>query len=253
VTVTATGRTAIVTGGASGIGLAVALRLAADGLAIALFDRDGAAATAAAEKIAVSDPSVMGVTADVTDRDAIAAGLAQVRAQLGPVTVLVNSAGLDGFDPFLKITPESWDRLVAVNLTGTFNMCQLALPDMVEAGWGRIVNISSSSTHGGQPFMAHYVSAKSGVNGLTKSLALEFGPKGITVNAIPPGFIDTPMLRAAERKGLLGGTVEEHAARTPVRRAGRPEDIAAMCAFLVRDEAEYVTGQIIGVNGGRNT
>jgi NAD(P)-dependent dehydrogenase (short-subunit alcohol dehydrogenase family) len=101
--------------------------------------------------------------------------------------------------------------------------------------------------------MAHYVSAKSGVNGLTKSLALEFGPKGITVNAIPPGFIDTPMLRAAERKGLLGGTVEEHAARTPVRRAGRPEDIAAMCAFLVRDEAEYVTGQIIGVNGGRNT
>jgi NAD(P)-dependent dehydrogenase (short-subunit alcohol dehydrogenase family) len=101
--------------------------------------------------------------------------------------------------------------------------------------------------------MAHYVSAKSGVNGLTKSLALEFGPKGITVNAIPPGFIDTPMLRAAEQKGLLGGTVEEHAARTPVRRAGRPADIAAMCAFLVRDEAGYVTGQIIGVNGGRNT
>jgi NAD(P)-dependent dehydrogenase (short-subunit alcohol dehydrogenase family) len=101
--------------------------------------------------------------------------------------------------------------------------------------------------------MAHYVSAKSGVNGLTKSLALEFGPKGITVNAITPGFIDTPMLRAAERKGLLGGTVEEHASRTPVRRAGTPEDIAAMCVFLVGDEAGYVTGQIIGVNGGRNT
>jgi 2-hydroxycyclohexanecarboxyl-CoA dehydrogenase len=247
------GRTAVVTGAASGIGLAVAQRLARDGSAVALFDRNGDAAVAAAEEIAGSGAAAMGVTVDVTDRGAIAAGLAQVREQLGPVTVLVNSAGLDGFDPFLKITPETWDRLLAVNLTGTFNMCQLVLPDMVDAGWGRIVNISSSSTHGGQPFMAHYVSAKSGVNGLTKSLALEFGPKGITVNAVPPGFIDTPMLRAAQRKGLLGGTVEEHAARTPVRRAGTPQDIAATCAFLVRDEAGYVTGQIIGVNGGRNT
>ena len=243
-------RTAIVTGGASGIGQAIAERLAADGLAVALVDRNGDAAAAVAAKIVASGSMAMGVTADVTDRAAIAAGLAQVHEQLGPVTVLVNSAGLDGFDPFLKIAPETWDRLLAVNLTGTFNMCQLVLPDMVETGWGRIVNISSSSTHGGQPFMAHYVSAKSGVNGLTKSLALEFGPKGITVNAIPPGFIDTPMLRAAQQKGLLGGTVEEHAARTPVRRAGMPDDIAAMCAFLVRDEAGYVTGQIIGVNGG---
>ena len=252
-TVVPTGRTAIVTGAASGIGRAVAERLAGDGLSVALFDRNGEAAAAVAERIAASGSRAVGVTADVTDRVAIAAGLAQAHEQLGPVTVLVNSAGLDGFDPFLKITPETWDRILAVNLTGTFNMCQLVLPAMVEAGWGRIVNISSSSTHGGQPFMAHYVSAKSAVNGLTKSLALEFGPKGITVNAVPPGFIDTPMLRAAEQKGLLGGTVEEHEARTPVRRAGRPEDIAAMCAFLVRDEAGYVTGQIIGVNGGRNT
>ncbi|HVC69310.1 MAG TPA: SDR family NAD(P)-dependent oxidoreductase [Acidimicrobiales bacterium] len=247
------GRTAIVTGGASGIGQAVAERLAGDGFSVALVDRNSEAAAAAAEKIAASGQRAIGVTADVTDRAALAAGLALVHEQLGPVTVLVNSAGLDGFAPFLKISPETWDRILAVNLTGTFNMCQLVLPDMVGAGWGRIVNISSSSTHGGQPFMAHYVSAKSGVNGLTKSLALEFGPKGITVNAIPPGFIDTPMLRAAEQKGLLGGTVEEHEASTPVRRAGRPQDIAAMCAFLVRDEAGYVTGQIIGVNGGRNT
>jgi 2-hydroxycyclohexanecarboxyl-CoA dehydrogenase len=246
-------RTAIVTGGASGIGLAVAQRLAGDGLAVGLFDRNAEAVATTAEKLAASGPGVIGVAVDVTDRAAVGAGLAQVHERLGPVTVLVNSAGLDGFDPFLKIAPETWDRILAVNLTGTFNMCQLVLPDMVEAGWGRIVNISSSSTHGGQPFMAHYVSAKSGVNGLTKSLALEFGPKGITVNAVPPGFIDTPMLRAAEQKGLLGGTVEEHAARTPVRRAGRPEDIAATCAFLVRDEAGYITGQIIGVNGGRNT
>ncbi|HZU80146.1 MAG TPA: 3-oxoacyl-ACP reductase FabG [Acidimicrobiales bacterium] len=248
-----TRRTAVVTGGASGIGLAVAERLAADGHAVALFDRDGEAAVAAAGRIAATGAEAIGCAVDVTDRRGIESGLGEVREQFGPVTVLVNSAGLDGFDPFLKISTDTWDRIISVNLTGTFNMCQLVLPDMVEAGWGRIVNISSSSTHGGQPFMAHYVSAKSGVNGLTKSLALEFGPKGVTVNAIPPGFIDTPMLRAAEQKGLLGGTVEEHAERTPVRRAGRPEDIAATCAFLVREEAGYITGQIVGVNGGRNT
>jgi 2-hydroxycyclohexanecarboxyl-CoA dehydrogenase len=246
-------RVAIVTGGGSGIGLAIAERLATDGHAVAVFDLDPDAATGAADKIAASGTGSLGVAADVTDRAAVAAGLERVHSELGPVTVLVNSAGLDGFDPFLTITPEKWDRIVAVNLTGTFNMCQAVLPDMLEAGWGRIVNISSSSTHGGQPFMTHYVAAKSGVVGLTKALALEFAPKGVTVNTIPPGFIDTPMLRAAEKKGLLGGTLEEHAAKTPVRRAGRPEDIAAACAFLVRDEAGYITGQIIGVNGGRNT
>jgi 2-hydroxycyclohexanecarboxyl-CoA dehydrogenase len=124
---------------------------------------------------------------------------------------------------------------------------------LLAAGWGRIVNISSSSTHGGQPLMTHYVASKSGVVGLTKCLALEFGPKGITVNTIPPGFIDTPMTRRNEAKGLLGEGIDHHAALTPVRRAGRPEDIAAACAFLVSDEASYITGQIIGVNGGRNT
>lgn len=246
-------RVAVVTGGGSGIGLAIAERLSADGHAVAVFDVDLAAATAAAEKIDASGSGASAVAADVTDRAAVAAGLERVHDQLGPVTVLVNSAGLDGFDPFLTITPDKWDRILAVNLTGTFNMCQAVLPDMLEAEWGRIVNISSSSTHGGQPFMTHYVAAKSGVVGLTKALALEFAPKGITVNTIPPGFIDTPMLRAAEKKGLLGGTLEEHAAKTPVRRAGRPEDIAAACSFLVRDEASYITGQVIGVNGGRNT
>jgi 2-hydroxycyclohexanecarboxyl-CoA dehydrogenase len=210
-----TPRTAIVSGGASGIGLAIGERLAADGHAVALFDRDGDAAEAA--------------------------------------TILVNSAGMDGFDPFLKITKEKWNRLIAVNLTGTFDCCQAVVPDMIEEGWGRIVNISSSSAHGGQPLMTHYVATKAGVIGFTKALALELGPKGITVNTIPPGFIDTPMLRASESKGLLGQGVEHHAALTPVRRVGRPEDIAAACAFLVLEEASYITGQVIGVNGGRNT
>ena len=123
---------------------------------------------------------------------------------------------------------------------------------MIEAGWGRIVNISSSSTHSGQPFMSPYVAAKSAVNGLTKSLALEYGEFGITVNAVPPGFIDTPMLRKAEKRGFLGDT-EKQIQQTPVRRMGRPEDIAAACAFFISDEASYITGQILGVNGGRNT
>jgi 2-hydroxycyclohexanecarboxyl-CoA dehydrogenase len=246
-------RVAVVTGGGSGIGLAIAERLAADDHAVAVFDRNGDAASAAAEKIAADGGRSLGVAVDVTDREGIESAVAEVRSKLGPPTVLVNCAGLDGFDPFLKITPDKWERILAVNLTGTFNCCQAVVPDMVEAGWGRIVNISSSSAHSGQPLMTHYVAAKAGVIGFTKALALELGPKGITVNTIPPGFIDTPMLRASEAKGLLGEGVEHHASLTPVRRVGRPEDIAAACAFLVRDEASYITGQVIGVNGGRNT
>jgi 2-hydroxycyclohexanecarboxyl-CoA dehydrogenase len=241
-------RVAIVTGAASGIGLAIATRLAADGMAVAIFDRDADAADAAASKI-----SALSVTVDVAERDQIDAGVARVVAELGAPTVLVNNAGVEGFDPFLKITLEKWNRLLAVNLTGTFQCCQALVPHMAEAGWGRIVNISSSSAQGGQPLMTHYVASKAGMIGFTKALALEVGPLGITVNTIPPGFIDTPMLRASEAKGLLGPGVEHHASQTPVRRAGLPEDIAATTAFLVRDEASYITGQVIGVNGGRNT
>jgi NAD(P)-dependent dehydrogenase (short-subunit alcohol dehydrogenase family) len=233
--------------------LAISERFAADGIAVAVFDRDPAGADAAADKIVANGGEAIGAAVDVTDRSQIEQALTDVKARLGRPTILVNNAGLDGFDRFLTITPEKWQRLLDVNLTGTFNCCQLILPEMIDEGWGRIVNISSSSTHGGQPFMAHYVSAKSGVVGLTKSLALEFGPQGITVNTIPPGFIDTPMLRRSESKGLLGKDVEYHAAHTPVRRVGQPEDIAAMCSFLVRDEASYITGQVLGVNGGRNT
>jgi NAD(P)-dependent dehydrogenase (short-subunit alcohol dehydrogenase family) len=191
-------------------------------------------------------------TADVTDRSQVDAAFSAIRARLGPVTILVNAAGLDGFKRFTNLTFEDWQRVIDVNLHGVFHTVQAVLPDMIEAAWGRIVNISSSSTHSGAPYMSHYVAAKSAVNGLTKSLALEYGPSGITVNAVPPGFIDTPMLRAAEKNGFLG-SIEETIARTPVRRMGKPEDIAAACAFLVSEDAGYITGQILGVNGGRNT
>lgn len=233
-------RTAVVTGGASGIGRAVAERLRTDGLQVAVID------------LSPTDDG-FGYVADVTDRAQVDAAMSAIRDAFGPILVLVNAAGVEGFEKFLDMSFADWSKVIDVNLHGVFHTIQAVLPDMVEAGWGRIVNISSSSTHSGQRYMAHYVSAKSAVNGLTKSLALEYGPNGITVNAVPPGFVDTPMLRKAEKRHLLGGTVEDHIARTPVRRVGRPEDIAAACAFFASEEAGYITGQILGVNGGRNT
>ena len=232
-------KTAVVTGGASGIGAAISDRLRADGLQVATLDLN-----AGEEKFSYA--------ADVTDRAAVDAALEGIRAELGPVTVLVNAAGMDRFKRFTDLTFDDWQKVIDVNLNGTFHCIQATLPDMLEAGWGRIVNISSSSTHSGQPFMAAYVAAKSAVNGLTKSLALEYGPHGITVNAVPPGFIDTPMPRKAEQRGFLGDTDKQIEA-TPVRRIGRPEDIAAACSFFISDDASYITGQILGVNGGRNT
>lgn len=231
-------KNAIVTGGGSGIGQAVANRLRADGLNVAILD------------LTPSDANYS-YTADVTDRAAVDAALEEIRDALGPVTVLVNAAGLERFKRFIDIEFADWQRVIDVNLNGVFHCVQAVLPDMIEAGWGRIVNISSSSTHSGQPYMAPYVAAKSAVNGLTKSLALEYGPSGITVNAVPPGFIDTPMLRKSEERGFV--VVQKNIDSTPVRRIGRPEDIAAACAFLISEEAGYITGQILGVNGGRNT
>jgi 2-hydroxycyclohexanecarboxyl-CoA dehydrogenase len=232
-------KTAVVTGGGSGIGRAVADRLGANGYHVATLDL-----TPSEDEFAQ--------TADVTDRAQVQTALAAVRAQMGPVAILVNAAGLDGFTRFTDITFDEWQKVVDVNLNGVFHCTQAVLPDMIDAGWGRIVNISSSSTHSGTPYMSHYVAAKSAVNGLTKSLALEYGPAGITVNAVPPGFIDTPMLRSAEARGTIGD-VQATIDATPVRRMGKPEDIAAACAFLVSEEAGYITGQILGVNGGRNT
>ena len=245
-------RTAIVTGGASGIGLAISQRLAADGAAVAIFDRDGEAATAAAAGIEASGGQALGVTVDVSDRSQIDAGVAEVREALGAATILVNNAGIAPFEKFLDIERESLERVIGVNLIGTFECCQAVAPDMIEARWGRIVNIASSSAQTGSVLQVHYSATKGAVIALTRSLALALGPKGITVNAVPPSLIDTPPLRQAEADGLLGpGGVEAATKSLPVRRVGTPEDLAASVAFLVRDDAGYVTGQVLGVNGGR--
>jgi 2-hydroxycyclohexanecarboxyl-CoA dehydrogenase len=242
-------RVAVVTGAASGMGLAVAQRLATIGHRVALLDLDGPAVASATDDLRHAGSDALAVTVDVADRAAVDEAMAKVRQQFGPVEIIVTSAGFDTFESFTDITVASWERMLAINLTGTFHCVQAAIPDMVAAGWGRIVTISSSSAQSGAARMAHYVASKGGVIGLTKALAVEYAPNGITVNSIPPGFIDTPMARRAEARGDLP-SIDAVAARTPVRRAGTPEDIAAACAFLCSEEAGYITGQLIGVNGG---
>jgi len=243
------GRVAVVTGAASGMGLAISQHLAARGHRVALLDLDGEAVERAAALVRTDGAPALAGAVDVTDRPAVDAALDRVRGEFGPVEIMVTSAGIDAFVSFTDMTVEQWERMIAVNLTGTFHCLQSAVPDMLDAGWGRIVTISSSSAQSGAARMAHYVASKGGVVGLTKALALELAPRGITVNSIPPGFIDTPMARRAEERGDLP-SLDAVAARTPVRRAGTPDDIAAACAFLCSEEAGYITGQLIGVNGG---
>jgi NAD(P)-dependent dehydrogenase (short-subunit alcohol dehydrogenase family) len=231
------------------MGRAICRRLADVGHRVAVLDLDGEGAEETARAIESSGGTARGTRVDVADRSSVDAAVEEARRRLGPVGILVTSAGIEAFQDFLSVGDAEWDRMIAVNLSGTFYCLQAAVPDMVEAGWGRIVTISSSSAQSGTRRMAHYVASKGGVIGLTKALAVELAPSGITVNTIPPGFIDTPMMRRAVDNGVvadMGALV----ARTPVGRAGTAEDVAAACAFLCTEEAGYITGQLIGVNGG---
>jgi 2-hydroxycyclohexanecarboxyl-CoA dehydrogenase len=243
-------RVAVVTGAASGMGLAISQRLAGAGHRVALLDLDGDAAERAAAELRGSGASALAAKVDVSDRAAIDDAVERVRAELGAIEILVTSAGMDAFTPFMEITTEQWERILAVNLTGTFHCIQSVVPDMLAGGWGRIVTISSSSAQSGSPRMAHYVASKGGVMGLTRALAAELGPKGITVNTIPPGAIETPMSRRAQSDGNLPDT-EIIAKMIPVRRMGTADDVAAACAFLCSEDAGYITGQTINLNGGR--
>jgi len=242
-------RVAVVTGAASGMGLAIARQLAARGHKVGMLDLQGKALQPA-ESLRTEGATAVAVDADVTDRRAVDAAFDVVRAQLGPITIIVTAAGIESFEPFSDIKIESWERILAVNLTGTFHCLQAAVPDMLAARWGRMVTISSSSAQSGAPRMAHYVASKGGVIGITRALALELAPQGITVNTVTPGMIDTPMLRRTVPGGDIAPLAKIAARVIPVGRVGTPEEIAATCAFLCSDEAGFITGQVVGVNGG---
>jgi 2-hydroxycyclohexanecarboxyl-CoA dehydrogenase len=245
-----TRRVAVVTGAASGMGLAIARELAGRGHRVGVLDLQGEAALGAAKELKESGAETVGVETDVTDRASIDAALAKVRSEFGPIGIMVTSAGIDAFERLTEISPESWERVLAVNLTGTFQCCQAAVPDMLEARWGRIVTVSSSSAKSGAPRMAHYVASKAGVEGLTRALAIDLARKGVTVNCIAPGMIHTPMLERAASGGDIGLLEKTAAAAVPIGRAGAPAEIASTCGFLCSDEASFITGQVVGVNGG---
>ncbi|MGV0744047.1 SDR family NAD(P)-dependent oxidoreductase [Mycolicibacterium sp. XJ870] len=242
-------KVAVVTGGASGMGESTCHELGRLGHKVAVADVDEQAAQKVTDDLRSEGVTAMAVGVDVTDRRAVEQGFDKVRSELGPVTVLVTSAGVFGFSPFLEITDDAWTRIIDVNLTGTFYCCQAALPDMLDAKWGRIVMISSSSAQRGSPFAAHYAASKGAVITLTKSLAREFAEHGITVNNIPPSGIETPMQHQSQAAGHLPSN-EQIAGNIPMGRLGTGADIAAAVGFLCSEEAGFITGQVLGVNGG---
>jgi 2-hydroxycyclohexanecarboxyl-CoA dehydrogenase len=239
-------KVAVVTGGGSGIGRATCLRLAKDAVAVAVWDLDTKGADETADMVVKAGGRAIACAVDAASTEGIAAALERTRRELGPVTILVNNAAIHARVPFLEITKEAWTRMLEVNLTGPYLCVKAVLPDMLAAGWGRIVNISSSAAQWGGALQSHYVASKGGVVALTKALAMEFADRGITANVIPPGYVDTPMARHG-----AGSHFDSGAVSSPMKRAGKPEEVAAACAFLASEEASYITGQTLSVNGGR--
>lgn len=242
-------KVAVVTGGGSGLGLSICQHLARQDRQVAVLDMNGEAAERAARDLRADGAQAIAVEVDVSDQFAVNASIDKVRDDLGPVGILVTSAGVSGFTPFEDITLDEWNRYVAINLTGTFLCIQAAIPDMVAGGWGRIVTISSAAGQVGALGQGHYSATKGGVIALTKTVALEYASRGITVNTIPPFTADTPMLRAAQQAKKVPGP-EVISRMIPAGRVGTGDDVAAVCAFLCSDAAGYITGQVIGVNGG---
>ena len=244
-------RVAIVTGAARGIGAAVAERLGRDGFAVAVLDLDEAACLDTVARVRATGAAAVAVGVDVADEDSVMAAVALVAEDLGTPTVLVNNAGITRDNLLFKMSTEDWDSVMRVHLRGAFLMTRAAQAHMTQAGWGRIVNLSSTSALGNRG-QANYAAAKAGMQGFTKTLAIELGRFGVTANAIAPGFIVTEMTRATAER--LGVSFEEfqaaRAKETPVPRVGTPEDIAHAVSFFVSEGASFVSGQVLYVAGG---
>ena len=241
------GKNAIVTGGASGIGRAISLRLARDGANVAILDLDAAGAARVAGEVGQLGRRSVAAIVDVADARSVGEGVASARRELGAISILVNDAGIGEIAPLADMTEGQWDRMIGVHLKGTFNCTRAVIGEMIAAGEGRIINISSVAGLAGAVGFVHYSAAKAGVLGFTKALAQEVAATGVTVNAIAPGLIDTPILGKA---GLADDLVKKIVERMPVRRIGRPDDIAGACAYLASEDAAFVTGQVVSPNGG---
>lgn len=241
-----TDKVAVVTGAGSGMGRSIAERLARDGARVAVWDIDADGAAQTANAISEAGDVAIALTLDCSNEGAIKAAADETRSAFGPISILVNNAGIGPHVKYLDQDLTMWNEMIRINLTGPHLCIREMLPAMLEARWGRVINITSSSTQSGSPSQAHYVASKGGLLGLTKALALEFGQSGVTFNMVPPGSIDTPMLRRATTLDMeaFGKTI-------PVGRLGTGEDIAAACAYLASPDAGYITGQTISVNGGR--
>lgn len=239
------GKVAVVTGAARGLGRAICERLAEDGVHISAWDLNLEGAQETAEIVRQMGVNAIACGGDASSATDIAIAHTRTREELGPVSILVNNAALSPFCKFEDLTEEAFEGLLAINLKGPFLCCKAMVPDMVSAGWGRVINISSSSAQTGAKSMAHYVASKGGVIGLTKALAQEYATSGVTFNNVPPNFVDTPGLRDAPVD------VDAFAQTTPMKRTGKPRNIAAAVAFLASEDADYITGHTLGVNGGR--
>jgi 2-hydroxycyclohexanecarboxyl-CoA dehydrogenase len=240
------GKVAVVTGGGKGIGRATASRLARDGASVAVWGRSRGPIDETVAAIETEGGIALACVADTTVQAEIDAAVALTRDAFGPIGILINNAGLAEFGAFLDLREDDVERVLRANVIGPFLCSQAVVPDMLAAGWGRIVNITSSAAQDGLGLHSHYAASKAGLVGLTKGLAMEFAATGITVNHIPVFFVETPGLHAAPL-----GSLESFVPVTPMKRMGRAEEVAATCAFLASDDAGYINGQPISLNGGR--